>query len=179
MRTLMLALTATLCASVASLAQDQVAPSAPPASERAPEPGAAKTQDRVDSIVLPAPLSSRFNFVRVDDAFVRLDNQTGQVAYCASSGSGWLCRAVAEDGAALEKAIAHLQSEVAALKKELAALRQPPPVPVPVPPPAGKNDEFSRNLHHDFARARDYLQWTWRQVIGMIAKFQKDVTGNG
>jgi hypothetical protein len=165
----------------------------PPQAMPAQDLPAGKRQDRAARE--PAPPPGRFNFLRVDDSFVRLDNKTGQVAYCTAGAGGWTCSAVPEERAALEKEIARLQDEVAALKRELAAQQQaiaaqkkqiadvrepPPPVPpLPVPPPTAKNDEFRRNIAEDFARARDYLQWTWRQLVGMIVKLQKDVTGNG
>ena len=74
---------------------------------------------------------SRYTFNRVDDGFLRLDNLSGQVAFCSPHGVGWACQAVPEDRAALEKEIARLQSEVASLKAEIAALRESPPPPGP------------------------------------------------
>ena len=59
---------------------------------------------------------SRYTFNRVDDGFLRLDNQSGQVAFCSPHSVGWACQAVPEDRAALEKEIARLQDEVASLK---------------------------------------------------------------
>src|SRR5450432_3882557 len=80
-----------------------------------------------------APLdgSSRYTFNRVESGFLRLDNHTGQVAFCSSHDVGWACQAVPEDRAALEKEIARLQDEVASLQSEVAALREPPPPPRP------------------------------------------------
>ena len=146
--------------------------------------GAASAQDEFagdNSVRARADAPGRYEFNHVDKGILRLDNNTGQVSLCSQHATGWACDPVPEERAALEKEIARLQDEVAALKKEVASLREPPPPvpPLPVPPPAGKNDEFSRNLHDDIARARGYLQWTWRQVVNMIDKIQKGVTGNG
>ena len=105
MRNLTLAIAAVLaCAASPALAQgaqarrrssrqSQAAPKAPAASD--------------------AALPSRFAFNRVDDGFLRLDNQTGQIAFCSPHTVGWACQAVPEDRAALEKEIARLQDEVA------------------------------------------------------------------
>src|ERR1017187_9654329 len=71
--------------------------------------------------------TGRYTFNRVDDGFLRLDNQSGQIAYCSPHVVGWACQAVPEDRAALEKEIARLQGEVASLKSEVAALREPAP----------------------------------------------------
>lgn len=141
--------------------------------------GAASAQDEFagDNNARPqAAVPSRYEFNHVDKDILRLDNNTGQVSLCSQHAAGWACDAVPEERAALEKEIARLQDEVAALKQEAASLREPP---LPVPPPAAKNDEFSRNLRDDIARARDYLHWTWRRVVDMVGKIRKDVTGNG
>lgn len=181
----------------APLAAQQVLPVPPPVREKAPAahappaqeklpavPAPPKTQDRADSTIASAPPPQRYAFNRVDGGFVRLDNNTGQVAFCSAQAAGWACTVVPEDRAALDKEIARLQNEVAALKQEVTLLRAPPPLPVPppaqpVPAPAAKNDEFSRNLHKDLARARAYLKRTWQRVVEMVGGFQKDVLPNG
>ena len=180
----------------APLAAQQVLPVPPPMHQKTPAahapsaqekvpvvPAPPKTQDRADSTIASAPPPQRYAFNRVDGGFVRLDNNTGQVAFCSAQAAGWACELVPEDRAALDKEIARLQDEVAALKQEVALLRAPPlPVPPPaqpVPAPAAKNDEFSRNLHKDLARARAYLKRTWQRVVEMVGGFQKDVLPNG
>lgn len=129
----------------------------------------------------PAP-EARWSFKRVDDGFVRLDNETGQVAHCTPRNAGWACQAVPEDRAALEKQIARLQGEVAALKKEIAALRAAPPLPPP-PPEQGPGVSLRMPTQQDIARARDYvadtLSSTWRQLVQMIMQFQQDVLRKG
>ena len=82
-----------------------------------------------------AAARSRFSFNRVDDGFLRLDNQTGQVAFCSPPAVGWACQAVPEDRAALEKEIARLQDEVASLKTGSRGACATPPPPPPRRPP--------------------------------------------
>src|SRR5664280_1105636 len=90
----------------------------------------------------PPNVASRYSFNRVDDGFLRLDNQSGQLAFCSAHTVGWACQAVPEDRAALDKEIARLQDEVASLKSELAALRQSPRPPAALtPPPADKSED--------------------------------------
>src|SRR6185503_15274645 len=133
---------------------------APPAQEKLPVvPAPPKSQDRADSTIASPPPPPRYAFNRVDGGFVRLDNNTGQVAFCSAQAAGWACELVPEDRAALDK--------------EITLLRAPPPLPAPlppqsVPPSAAKNDEFSRNLHKDLARARAYLKRTWQRVVEMV-----------
>ena len=131
-----------------------------------------------------SPPAARYSFNRVDDGFLRLDNQTGQVAHCGPASVGWACQAVAEDRAALEKEIARLQDEVASLKQEVASLREPP---APRPPaelskpdsaPSGKSDDAAR-LREDMERARVALENAWRGLVDMIMTFQKDMMRKG
>lgn len=75
---------------------------------------------------LPAVPPSRFTFTRVNNGFLRLDNDSGQVAYCSTQGRGWACQAASENHPALESQVADLQDDVTALKKletEIAALQ--------------------------------------------------------
>ena len=46
-----------------------------------------------------AGFTSRYSFNRVENGFLRLDNENGQVAYCSSHAVGWACQAVPIDRA--------------------------------------------------------------------------------
>jgi hypothetical protein len=121
---------------------------------------------------------SRYSFNRVSDGFLRLDNVSGQVAFCSPHTVGWACEAVAEDRAALEKEIARLQGEVTSLRQEVASLRAPPP---PRPPadltPPGKDN--SAQLREDLGRARVAISNVWRRFVDLVVSFQKDMLGKG
>jgi cell division protein FtsB len=123
---------------------------------------------------------ARYAFNRVNDGFLRLDNVTGNVAYCGQTSAGWACQAVPEDRAALEKEIARLQDEVAGLKQEVAALRDPPPPrpPADLTPPSAKGDEAAQ-LRADMKRARAALEHAWENLVDMIQAFQKDMMRKG
>jgi hypothetical protein len=125
----------------------------------------------------PPTVPSRYSFNRVDDGFLRLDSQSGEIAFCGPRTVGWACQAVPEDRAALEKEIARLQDEVAGLKTEIAALRAPPPPPPPpaeLTPPADKSEDAAK-LREDLARARAAIEHAWRRLVDMIVNFQKDM----
>ncbi len=147
------------------------------------------------------PLSSgRYSFNRVEDGFLRLDNASGEVAYCSARPAGWACEAVAIDRSALEtetasvqrqvavltkldSEIARLHDEVASLKREIAALKEPPPPrpPADLSAPLEKGSNSSANLptQQDIARAREYLEETWRRLVEMIVTLQKDIMRKG
>lgn len=124
----------------------------------------------------PAEAPARYAFNRVNDGFLRLDNISGQIAFCSPTSAGWACQAVPEDRAALEKEIARLQDEVADLKQQVAALREPP---APRPPaelsPPSAQSERAAELRADLSRAKAAVQSAWQRLVDMIGSFQKDM----
>ena len=144
--------------------------------------------------------SGRYSFNRVDDGFLRLDNASGEVAYCSARPVGWACEAVAIDRSVVEtettsdqkqvalltkldSEIARLRDEVASLKGEIAAVKEPPPPrpPADLSAPLEKGSASSANLptQQDMARAREYLEETWRRLVEMIVTIQKDIMRKG
>ena len=127
--------------------QEQQQP--PPVAQAAPPRAGRRAAARCKRRPTPQPPDGRFSFNRVDDGFLRLDNQTGQVALCSPHAVGWACQAVPEDRAALEKEIARLQDEIAGLKAKLAALHEPPPPPRPPadrsPPPTADKSRTAQS----------------------------------
>lgn len=123
---------------------------------------------------------ARYAFNRVNDGFLRLDNVTGNVAFCGPTSAGWACQAVPEDRAALEKEIARLQDEVASLKQAVASLREPPAPrpPADLTPPSDKSDEAAK-LRADIERAKVAVENAWRRLVDMLVGFQKDMLRKG
>ena len=171
----------------------------PPAAQVAPTPPAPPKPEAVPAA--PKALggtdntpAGRFSFNRVDDGFLRLDRQTGQVAYCSPHAVGWACQSVPEDRAALDKEMARLQDEVASLKVQVAALHEPPPPrppadltppanpppPVAQPlPPMGDKDQDTAKLRADLKHARLAFENAWRRLVEMIVHLQKDMMRRG
>ncbi|HEY1475716.1 MAG TPA: hypothetical protein VGF53_16695 [Pseudolabrys sp.] len=177
MRNSTLAIAAVLACAV-SHAWAQGGPGAP-ASEPPRDAQAAPSAPAINPVNPP----SRFAFNRVDGGFLRLDNQTGSIAFCSPQPIGWACQAVPEDRAALDKEIARLQDEVASLKSELAALREPPPPRppsdlTPAPPPGDKSEDANK-LREDLARARAAFENAWRRLVEIIVNLQKDMMRKG
>jgi hypothetical protein len=160
-----------------------------------PNQGPPETQESSQPLA-----SGRYSFNRVEDGFLRLDNASGEVAYCNARPVGWACEAVAIDRSVLETEtasvqkqvalltkldleIARLHDEVASLKREIAALKEPPPPrpPADLSAPLEKGSASSANLptQQDMARAREYLEETWRRLVEMIVTIQKDIMRKG
>ena len=68
----------------------------------------------------PAPPNDswRYKLQKVEDGFLRLDAQTGQVSHCKTKDANWTCETVADDRAALEAEIKRLNDRVAVLEKQ-------------------------------------------------------------
>ena len=181
--------------------QPHVPPQPAPRTERPVQP-------KDDSATPPAD-GGRFTFDRFDNGFLRLDTQSGQVAYCRQQAASWACQAVPENRSGLEADVARLQTdmaalktlqtdmaalktlksdivrlhdEIAALRQEVAALKEPPP---PRPPadltPPGKDGDVVIKLptHEDIVRARNFIQKTWHRLVDMISAVQKDLMQKG
>lgn len=129
--------------------------------------------------------SARYAFNRVNDGFLRLDNVTGNVAYCGQTSAGWACQAVPEDRAALEKEIARLQDQVASLTQQVAAFRDPPPprppadLTVPESAPSSADADKAAALRADIARAKAAVKSAWERLVDMISGMQKDLLRKG
>ena len=141
----------------------------------------AKRQDRA-----PPGVPARYSFTRVDNGMLRLDHDSGDVAYCTPRNAGWSCEGVPQKGASLEQQIAALRDEVEALRKEVAALRAPPPPPPhPVPPqtvpPTPQQPDQTGTVtiplpsREDIARARGFIADTWHRLVDLIENLQKDM----
>lgn len=68
----------------------------------------------------------RFKMQKVEDGFLRLDAQTGQVSHCRSRTGGWVCETAADDRAALESEIKRLSDRVIVLERQVKDQPAPP-----------------------------------------------------
>jgi len=128
--------------------QPQVPPQPAPATE-------SPVQPKDDSATTPAD-GGRFTFNRIDNGFLRLDTQSGQVAYCRQQAASWACQAVPENRSGLEADVARLQSDMAALKalqSDISAL---------------KTDMTAlKTLKSDIARLQDEIAAVRREVAAL------------
>ena len=89
----------------------------PPAAVEPPVPPAATLPPPAPPPAGPKP--SQYTLAPAGDAFLRLDNKTGEVSRCSKRPSGWTCELLPDDRAALEAEIARLQKQNAGLKADL------------------------------------------------------------
>jgi hypothetical protein len=166
----------------------EVAPQPTPKVESSTKPESDGPAARADG--------GRFTFNRIDNGYLRLDIQSGQVAYCRAQTDGWSCQAAPENRADLESDVTRLQAdladlkvlksdvmrlqdEIAALRRELAALREPRPPADLSPPDKGGDVVIKLPTHEDVARARSFIEKTWQRLVEMITAVQKDIMQRG
>jgi len=154
-----------------------------PERDRKPAQAEEQTPNRTkENLQVSTP--SRFSFNRVENGFLRLDNSTGEVAYCAQA-AAWTCQTIPIDRSSdtesskLKTEIVRLQEDIAELKKEIAALKEPPPPrpPADLTPPSDKAPDVTIKLPspEEMARAREFIESTWRRLVEMIVTMQKDL----
>ncbi|WP_375411767.1 hypothetical protein [uncultured Bradyrhizobium sp.] len=134
--------------------------------------------------------NGRYALSPVADGVIRLDTRTGAVSTCSSSGAGWACYAVPDERAALEQEIGRLLNDNEKLKAQLAA-REPTvtgkidePLPKqdslkPAPPKADAERKIEIPLpsDRDMDRMMSFLEQTWRRLVEIAQRMQKDFSG--
>jgi hypothetical protein len=72
-----------------------------------------------------APADGRYSMTPAENGFLRLDKDTGAVAHCATENGVSVCRAAADERAALMAEIDRLSKENAELRAKLAGAEAP------------------------------------------------------
>ncbi len=128
---------------------------APTAPEPSPAQPAGETPNALPDNPPAAP-PGRYTFTRANNGFLRLDNESGQVAYCSMQGAGWACQAASERKPALESQLGGLQDDVAALKKQKAEI-------------AALQDVLAsvKALQSDITRLRDEVSSLKKEIVAL------------
>jgi hypothetical protein len=140
---------------------------------------------------MPDTENGRYALAPVADGVLRLDTRTGAVSTCNNTGTGWACYAVPDERAALDAEIGRLQADNERLRTELAA--REPTVPGKIDEPLPKTDslkkpepkvaEGERKIEiplpsdRDMDRMMSFLERTWRRLVDIANRMQKDVAG--
>jgi hypothetical protein len=79
--------------------------------------------------------------------------------------------------AAVEREIDAIKGEIERIKKDVAGLRPPPAPPAATAPKAERDGGVRIELpsKQDLARARVFIEDTWRRLVEMIENLQKDM----
>jgi hypothetical protein len=129
----------------------------------------------------PGSGEGRYSFNKVADGFLRLDDQTGEVALCSQRSVGWACQTAPEDRAVLESEIARLRAENAALKKDMLSRGLPLPSGAMPEPPALSQHDSVPQLHgdSDLDRMMAIVGRIWHRFVDAIARAEKQLQNKG
>jgi hypothetical protein len=138
------------------------------------------TVQAVADTAAPDSAGGRYMFETRPDGFIRLDTQTGEVAWCSQRAVGLACEAAPEDRAVLEGEIARLTAENAVLKKEILARGLPlPPGAAPEPgaeaPTAHNGITLQLPSDADIDRMVAYAGRLWHRFVDAVERAQKQV----
>jgi hypothetical protein len=131
---------------------------------------------------LPDSENGRYTLSPVKDGVVRLDTRTGTVSTCADNGTGWACRMVPDERAALDAEIGRLQRENESLKTQLAARDTTASGKTAEALPKPKSDgerkiEIPLPSDRDMDRMMSTVENAWRRLVEMAGRLQRDYGG--
>jgi hypothetical protein len=131
---------------------------------------------------MPDGENGRYTLSAVKDGVVRLDTRTGAVSTCTDNGSGWACRLVPDERAALDTEIGRLQTENESLKTQLAARDSAATGKTAEALPKPKSDgerkiEIPLPSDRDMDRMMSTVENAWRRLVEMAGRLQKDYGG--
>ena len=129
-----------------------------------------------------------------DGNFLRLDSRSGVVARCVSASSGWECRVLPDERTALDAEIGRLQADNELLRSRLAqreanAGNSPGkseeafPKSDPLAPSMPRSADGERKLEiplpsdRDLDRVMGMIERTWRRLVELAGRLQRDSSG--
>lgn len=129
----------------------------------------------------PDTARGRFALSPVDGGVMRLDKETGAVAYCAKKGETWSCDPVADKARDLEDKLKALEEENRTLKDHLKTLEaaQAPAAPTDPSAPDGGPPTGSMPLpsEEDVDKAFDYFERMFKKFKERVQKFEPPKDG--
>jgi hypothetical protein len=140
---------------------------------------------------MPDNENGRYALSPVADGVLRLDTRSGATSICNNKGTGWACYAMPDERAALDEEIGRLQKDNEALKAQLA--EREPTVTGKIDEPLPKTDSLKKSepkvtdgerkieiplpSDRDMDRIMGFLEQSWRRLVEMADRMQKDVAG--
>jgi len=146
--------------------------------------------------------SARYSFRDVEEGYLRLDRQTGEIVLCAPAPVGWSCGRLAEQQRDDAQEISRLRAEIAELREALHEQATPPATPfvlAPAPPgvpeqtasisapqsaPATPNDEASAKSDTGNTTVKSavgpepnasVIAEAWRRLLETMANLQRQL----
>lgn len=123
-----------------------------------------------------APSPGRYQFAPDGDGFVRLDTESGAVAYCGKSEAGWRCDVVADEFdsriVAMQQELAELKAELKDMGERLALLADEGDATGEAPPVA--RNEPSAEEEREFEQALSFAERMMQRFFDMIRELKNE-----
>jgi hypothetical protein len=145
------------------------------------------------ALVFVSPVSAqdrpgRFTMTPADNGFIRLDTETGAMAFCTKRSEAWACEGMPDSLAGLKRDIERLEAENKALKSEITRMEEafglsaPKTEPdkradAPAPPDARPGGKLQLPTEKDVDQAMDYLTRMWRKFRDKMKELETDRGG--
>lgn len=122
--------------------------------------------------------ANRFTLERVDDKFVRLDKQTGQISVCKFLDENLICRIAVDDRDALINEISNLQNRIDNLDEKLNADSGDKPNigerQKTIPKIQEELSPIEKNLERNFENALKYSNKIMRRFFDVMRELRLD-----
>lgn len=103
-------------------------------------------------LVADAEERDRYRLEPTENGFVRMDTQTGRMSFCTERSGEFVCRGVADEGAADAGVIEELTERIEALERRITALEGVAPGEDPNALPSEEEFEQTMSLMERFLR---------------------------
>lgn len=125
----------------------------------------------------------RYSMSPTDGGFVRLDTETGEMAFCKrASDGGWACEAMPDSQMAMRRDLDRLQRENDSLKQGQRAERRDPPADLPpesdLSPPGGEG-KVPIPTEEDVDKLFDYVEGMVRKLKERLKRLEDENKDKG
>jgi hypothetical protein len=125
----------------------------------------------------PGDGQGRFTLAPVEGGFMRLDKESGAVAFCARKNEQWSCDPVEDKTRAIDDKIAKLEAENKTLKDHLRTLEAAqPPVDQGPPPGSGADGKMQLPTEEEVDKALDYVERMFKKFRDRLQKLDPPKT---
>lgn len=118
--------------------------------------------------------SGRYTMTPVDNGFVRLDTETGDMALCRREGAAWSCQAMADSSRPLQQEYDRLLAENKELKAEIKRLDEIAGLGDRKPGTDRPAPGFKLPSEQDVDKALDYVQRMVRKFKEKLRELERD-----
>jgi len=118
--------------------------------------------------------TGRYTLVVVDDGFIRLDTQSGEIARCTGDPDKLTCRLAADERLAYIDEIERLEDRIDGLEERVTKLEAARPAPRRGPA-FGKRRDYGLPSDEEIDEALDLTDKVFRRFFGLVQDLKRDM----